>query len=357
MTENTSPILYRLVTSNNGATLTVIVDGQPRTIAETHPNFRTLRDYLMSTPNLDREKVLSLLDFAAAVGTRLEALSDRVRLNGSTLYFDGDPIEGPMVDHIVRLVKEGDEGGWRPWVNAMSKLAENPSKHSREAFYTWITGRNIQLTPDGDFIAYKAVKVVPGDGDETERFVSIHSGRAIVDNVVVDGHIPNKPGSVIEMPRSEVEHDPSIGCHTGLHAGTYDYASSFGSGHVSKLLIVKINPRDVVSVPTDCNAQKLRTCRYTVLDVVDNPLSGTTYYGEDDADYDDEDEDWDGTFYCDECGLEGDNEFDFAYDGLCHDCAQDQEMDDEDEDEDEFEPVVVAPSNQSQRENYEPPRF
>ncbi len=54
---------------------------------------------------------------------------------------------------------------------------------------------------------------------------------------------------------------------------TWDYASTFGP----KTLIVSVNPRDVVSVPKDCGYQKLRTCRYTVLDAVRNPLAHTTY--------------------------------------------------------------------------------
>jgi hypothetical protein len=40
---------------------------------------------------------------------------------------------------------------------------------------------------------------------------------------------------------------------------------------------VSVNPRDVVSVPKDCGYQKLRTCRYTVLDAVRNPLAHTIY--------------------------------------------------------------------------------
>jgi hypothetical protein len=45
--------------------------------------------------------------------------------------------------------------------------------------------------------------------------------------------------------------------------GSHEYANSFkGSG---RMLVVKINPKDVVSVPGDCSHQKLRTCRYEVI--------------------------------------------------------------------------------------------
>ena len=85
------------------------------------------------------------------------------------------------------------------------------------------------------------------------------SGRATVNGTTHIGHIPNPPGAVVEMPRTQVNGDRHNGCSTGLHVGTWDYASTFGP----KTLIVSVNPRDVVSVPKDCGYQKLRTCRYT----------------------------------------------------------------------------------------------
>ncbi|MDQ2739570.1 MAG: hypothetical protein M3Y35_13360, partial [Actinomycetota bacterium] len=59
----------------------------------------------------------------------------------------------------------------------------------------------------------------------------------------------------------------------GLHVGTFEYAKNFGH----KLLICSVNPRDVVSVPRDCGFQKLRTCRYTVLDEQPLRVTETTY--------------------------------------------------------------------------------
>jgi hypothetical protein len=46
-----------------------------------------------------------------------------------------------------------------------------------------------------------------------------------------------------------------------VHAGSLSYATGFGPTHV----IVKIDPADVVSIPTDCSCQKLRTCAYEVV--------------------------------------------------------------------------------------------
>ena len=79
------------------------------------------------------------------------------------------------------------------------------------------------------------------------------------------------------MPRSEVEWDPSVGCHQGLHVGSWDYAAGFARGAV---LTVYVNPRDVVSVPTDCDAAKMRCCRYTIGNVTEVAYTEPVVYDE-----------------------------------------------------------------------------
>jgi hypothetical protein len=58
-------------------------------------------------------------------------------------------------------------------------------------------------------------------------------------------------------------------------------------------VIVKINPADVVSVPSDCEYQKLRTARYEVVTNYNGPLPKTyseTYNETDDDDHYNEDD-------------------------------------------------------------------
>jgi len=44
------------------------------------------------------------------------------------------------------------------------------------------------------------------------------------------------------------------------------YLPSYGTANGSRVMIVKVHPRDVVSVPTDYNFAKARCCRYEVVD-------------------------------------------------------------------------------------------
>jgi hypothetical protein len=51
-------------------------------------------------------------------------------------------------------------------------------------------------------------------------------------------------------------------CSTGLHFCSEGYLNSFGG---ERTVIVKINPADVVSIPSDYNDAKGRACRYEVI--------------------------------------------------------------------------------------------
>jgi len=84
-----------------------------------------------------------------------------------------------------------------------------------------------------------------------------------------------------------------VGCSQGLHAGALNYVASYGSVEAGdKIVIVKINPQDVVSVPSDCNCEKLRTCRYEVVGEYQGELLKPLYKSEfaEDEYHDDEDD-------------------------------------------------------------------
>ena len=241
-------VKFSVIGSNDTATVSVVVNGDLYVADATHPNFNKIVEAAIA----GNESVASMFDVADVIAKQFDTLSERVSLGDDRkVYFDNDVVDSALSDQIVRFLEQGEE--FAPLVKFMENVYSNPNVHSREQLYNWLRDREFAITEDGNFLAYKGV---------TNDFESVHSGRAIVNGITTEGRIPNHIGNVITMPRSEVQFDPTIGCHTGLHAGTIEYASDFGD----KVLIVEINPRDVVSVPTDCNAQKLRVSRYEVKD-------------------------------------------------------------------------------------------
>lgn len=308
--------MFSLTEDNKGKSLSVFYgDGETDTIPESHVSFKTIIDLLISGAASD-EEIRKHTRVMETVVTKMSALSERVSVDGREVYFDGDPLRGEITDIIKKMFQEGKALDFKPLVNFLEKAKTNPSLKSVDDLYRWITKGDLVIDPDGDIVAYKGVNV-NRDGIS----VSVHSGTAFVNGEQITGQIPNVPGTVISMPRSNVDDNEAVACSTGLHAGTYAYASSFAS----RLLLVKINPRDVVSVPRDSSDQKLRVSRYTVLTQIDQRLSTAFYQpelplgdDEDDAD-DDYDED-----LCD-CGCEEEYE---TYD-------EDDENYDEETEEDE----------------------
>ena len=141
---------------------------------------------------------------------------------------------------------------------------ENPSRRAVNELYAFLEHKAMPLTPDGNFLAYKGVR---------EDYTDWHSGK-----------FRNQVGDEHSMIRNNVCDDANIGCSYGFHAGSLDYAKQYGNG--GHLMVVEIDPRDVVSVPLDCEQQKLRTAKYKVVSHFEKKLEEPMC--DDYGDYDDD---------------------------------------------------------------------
>jgi hypothetical protein len=264
---------HTLVDTGDAQYVTVYVKGQePLSASDTHPNFQRIVDALDTEwydvqPYFTNEAILELFDTAKSVARKL--LSERVSVANGQVYFDHEPVDDSITDQIVRFLDEGIDN-WRPLVAFMENIALNPNTQSRTQLYDWLRARAFTLTLDGEVVGYKGVT-----SDGKGGYCSQQSGTAIVDGVTVKGRIPNQVGSVVEMPRGDVQHDPSTGCSTGLHVGTFDYAADYGRG--GAMLRVLVNPRDVVSVPLDGRGEKIRVCRYKVNAIINETDTQALY--------------------------------------------------------------------------------
>lgn len=234
---------YNIAYNEDGqSVITLFSKGEVITIDGGHPNHDRIAHAL-----LNGEDPVRFLSIAQAIID----MDERVVILGNTVHFDGEPIHNTLARTILRYTTEGrDTTGL---VKFMERLAENPSARGREVIFEWVADRDLTIMEDGRFVGWKGVG---------EDFRSQSSGTAYVDGVKYENQrIPNKVGSVVSMPRTEVMDDPNQDCHVGLHIGTHQYAKGFGS----TLLEVAIDPADVVSVPARDTSWKIRCCQYEVL--------------------------------------------------------------------------------------------
>lgn len=167
---------------------------------------------------------------------------------GQVLYRWKDQAEkvlhNVMTERVIRMAAEGFDV--KPLVNFMVNLLSNPSKTAIDELYLFLEATELPITSDGHMIAYKIVR---------SDYTSIH-----------DPAFRNDVGTVVEMPRNEVCDDRNKTCSYGLHFCSKSYLSAYGSGDRStdRLVLVKINPADIVSIPSDYNNAKGRASKYLI---------------------------------------------------------------------------------------------
>lgn len=145
------------------------------------------------------------------------------------------------------------------YVNFVRNVYLNPNPDSIAELFDFLSYKELPITQNGTFIAYKGVR-------EDLYSVNANKQTRVLSGVVDDyGHIKNSLNTKIAVHTEDVDPDRRNECSNGLHVGSYDYASQWGS----VVLAVEVNPRYVISVPMDCSFQKCRVSQYKVLTVVD----------------------------------------------------------------------------------------
>ena len=229
------------------------------------------KDYCISSDNINYAKVKSALNekrFEQAI--RLcdpskvieECSNDNLTVKDGVAYYKGDRVDEQLQTRLIELLQDGHTN-LDSYYKFLENVYANPSRNSREQLYRFIAHRGLPIVSDGEhagcIIGYKGVS-----SDYTDKYSHKYD---------------NRPGVSHEMPRRDVDDNPDSSCSYGFHIGSKDYADDW-AGHDGHLMAVVWNPADAVSVPYDCNGQKLRVCKYTVLSEITNRkgyLDGTMY--------------------------------------------------------------------------------
>ena len=256
--------------------VTLFIKGGIQTVASSHGNYQDVVDHLKQEDH-DEEVLIELANKETLVSRSLTGTA-RAEVKYGTVYYDNTQVHNSLSEKLLDLLDSGHDAG--PWLAFLENVMENPSYRSRESLYDFLDHFKAPITPDGHFIAFKRVR---------DNYMDIHSGT-----------MDNSPGSVVSMPRSQVDDDNQRTCSAGLHVCADEYLKGyFGAGAGYRTVAVKVNPRDVVSVPYDYNFSKMRTCQYEVVGDVDEKqqetiigsdyLEPTEFWGLDDPrDMDDE---------------------------------------------------------------------
>lgn len=274
--------------------MTAVIEGQNFTVPKDHPQYNKLRKAVYDG---DVDTFLDAYSDKAKLEKILEMpvmAEHDVEIKHGVVYYNGNPLHNTLTQRILDL--HAEQIPVDSLMNFLCNLMENPSYNSRVQLYEYLERNHVPLTEDGYFLSYKYVQ---------SDFRSCHKNLNGTYN-------DNTPGKTVKMERGLVDDNTNNGCSAGLHVGAFSYVNPDSQ----TAIVVKVNPKNVVSVPHDCSYQKIRVCEYEVLYRYKSKLV-YNYYQDDGEEYDDDvydepDEDtcWDCDELVDDCVCDKEDSFD-----------------------------------------------
>lgn len=224
--------------------MTLVVDGITNVLTPaSHPHYDAIRK---AWKLKDVDQIRTLLDLTSSVRGIMDG---RVTVEHGVVRLDGDPLHNVITDRILEQHVEGFDAS--ATCNFLVNLDDNPSKVAVDELYLFLEAAKLPFTDDGYILAYKMVR-----DDYTDHYT---------------GKIDNSIGAVPEMKRNKVDDRRDVTCSFGLHFCSQNYLNKYASN--GRVIVIKINPRDVVSIPSDYNNAKGRCCKYEVVGEIDKKFA------------------------------------------------------------------------------------
>ena len=242
------------ICNNNGIVL--FLDNKPVKIEKSSHQYSQILEAFDLPEKQQEAAIRKILSYNTE-----SALKNGFNITPESVLYNGEALPKALADKVRSMHREGLPLNLfeKFWIN----IQDNPSASSVSELYEFLAYKELPITEDGCFLAYK--------GLESDFWsVSGNKDTKVVKGAVDEnGCILNSVGAEIEVKRRDVDDNRDNHCSFGLHVGSLDYARDFARGVV---VVVKVNPKDVVSVPTDFNCQKCRVSAYKVVSVFEQEI-------------------------------------------------------------------------------------
>lgn len=242
------------------AGVTLFINGQLSAVPTDHANYSKILDALNRKAY---DEVLALSDVRSTVRKFLSTDPDFALVN-DLVTFKGNPYSAAITDKVLSMIDAGASA--EPIFNFLRKVEQNPSATARAELLLFCVANGFLIDTDGNIVAYKSVQ---------GSYLDIHSGRVFYKpaSLMTDAEkakyaLPQTAGNVtmqivngelqVSMPRNAVDDNRDRTCSYGLHFASHEYASTWAGRGSHHLLVLLVNPADVVSIPSDYNNQKGR---------------------------------------------------------------------------------------------------
>jgi len=162
-----------------------------------------------------------------------------LQIQGDVITYNGQALHNMATERLFKMKAEGYD--ITPMVKFLENCFKNPFPAVVDKLYDFLSSRGMPITEDGCFLGYKYCNLDYWDS---------HTGRTVQ-------YIPQ---TTVSVPVEDLCDLSGEECsNKGLHVGNQAYSGVRPRvNNNRRFLIVKVNPKDVLSVPHGSSAQKIR---------------------------------------------------------------------------------------------------
>lgn len=215
--------------------LSVVVNGEQHPVSSSQPTFKALK---LAIEKQQWGRIPKLLDVTQQIAQKSHG---KVKVTKKGVFYRGNKVENSLTAKILELLEHGMKVD--SMLRFMDNLYQQPDVNTVNRVYDWINSGRYTITSDGCIMGYKVVR---------PNYTDKHTGK-------VDNHIGARP----LMARSAVDPSEFVECSRGYHVCVRGYVGGFYS-EGDHIMVVKVNPADVVASPLNFGHRKFRCWTYEV---------------------------------------------------------------------------------------------
>ena len=221
-------------------TLSVVVKGKTYTISKEDSKYVKALELTLNNKEEDLYRLLNVTSIIA------EDLG--IEINNGLVTYNGESLPKALNRMIVAM-HEQRLTNIQPLINFWNKLKLNPSYRPLNFLSDFIEANNVVINESGNLILYKIVARTK----EPDVFRDLYTGK-----------FEHRFGVPVSMPRNKVDDNIDNTCSYGLHVCCWNYIPHYGSAVSGNdaIILVEVDPQDIVAIPRDYNNSKLRVCKY-----------------------------------------------------------------------------------------------
>lgn len=247
--EEVSEETYPAIVVLNDSLIIINTNNQTFTYYNDHQNFSEIKEIasqIVKTSSCTEKQFSNLKSFSSIKEKLINWGAGYVTVVNSQIYYKNELIDDVLSKFILYLVKNNDQD-LQYWCNFLDTIQNCSSSHVYDRLFLFISKNDLAISKDGRSIyAWKVI-----GSNYKDKYTNT---------------IDNSIGQYVSMPRNKVTIDNNISCSSGLHVASLDYLRSCYAATGDRLVIVKVNIEDIVSIPNDYEGSKIRVSAYSVVE-------------------------------------------------------------------------------------------